>query len=551
MAIEDLDFAWQEFVDNKPIEDDDEPKFTRARTILRRKTDGKNRVEDLARLPLDQVTLRRMKERYHKESKEQEALSILRSYQKNPLLFWKNELGIAIDEWPSDRPPKRWSSWEPLPLWSKQREIVKAIPKYKKVAVKSGHGLGKTFIAGGIALYLHYVYHALGLTTAPIFRQVRRLLWGEIHSLYNNAPRPLGGKINQVSLESGDKWFIEGFATDKPEVTMAGFHEENIFVIIDEAGGVDSLVYDMLDTILTSENSFVLLIGNPVDPNSPFADAFKPGSGYHQITMSCYDCPNVRHKYNIYPKLVSWDWPDRMRRKYGSDDAWFRSRVLAEFPEDNTDVLIAPRFVQKALDNFDSFERDRVVSFGVDVAREGMDRTAIGLRWSSGRFEILESIQTSRITEIAGRVSELFSRYEHRAHEDGLCINVDDTGVGGGLTDILYDKGLPVNGIIGGEGPDEWATDEDAERFLNKRAQYYWRLKTFFEKGKVGIQDEDLAIELGKIEREYTTKDKIKIIDKAKIRKKLGGRSPDKADCMMLAFAKDSEDSNRELIRFI
>ena len=68
-------------------------------------------------------------------------------------------------------------------------------------------------------------------------------------------------------------------------------------------------VYDSIEGILTSENSFVLLIGNPLDSASAFADAFQPDFGYYPITISCYDSPNVKHGYNIYPKLCAADWP--------------------------------------------------------------------------------------------------------------------------------------------------------------------------------------------------------------------------------------------------
>ena len=102
-----------------------------------------------------------------------------------------------------------------LPLWSKQREVLRALVQHKKVAVKSGHGVGKSFIAAGTALYLHYGWHALGVTTAPTFRQVRECS-GVKFITFITMPRKLGGELNQTSLESGDKWFIEGFSTGDP-----------------------------------------------------------------------------------------------------------------------------------------------------------------------------------------------------------------------------------------------------------------------------------------------------------------------------------------------
>ena len=468
-------------------------------------------------------------------------------YKKNPLKFFSNELHIPTTRWRRDCPPSTWKPrpYNPYPLWSKQREIIKALVEHKKVAVKSGHGVGKTFIAAGVTLYLAYVYHALGVTTAPTFRQVKRLLWGEIRDIYTTANQrgaKLGGKLLQTSLELGDKWFVEGFSTDHPEVNMPGYHEENVFAVVDEAGGVDPATYDMLETIMTSENSFVLLIGNPIDPKSPFADCFKPGSGWHCISISCYDSPNVRNKKNIYPKLASADWPERMKKKWGKDSPLYKSRVLAEFPKDTVDGLIPHGDIMKALER--ELPADRVMTFGVDIARQGSDRSVIGARYASGKFRILEQMEKKRETETSGRVVLLYNELKPDA------INTDDIGVGGGVTDILYEQDLPVNGIVVSEAADETADELGKVKFWNKRSQYYWKLRQAFVDGEVDIDDDELANELSLIPVEYTGKGAIKIPEKDKIKAKLG-RSPDLADAMMLAWSKDEADVEGELVRFL
>jgi hypothetical protein len=430
-----------------------------------------------------------------------------------------------------------------MPLWSTQREILKALVKHRKVAVKSCHGSGKTFIAAVAALYLAYVWHALGVTTAPTFRQVRRLLWGEIRNVYNTAHQrgaQLGGKLLQTSLELGDKWFIEGFSTDHPEVNIPGYHEETVFAIVDEAGGVDPATYDMLETILTSETSFVLLIGNPIDAQSPFADCFKPGSEYKTFTIPASMTPNVRNHKNIYPKLVAYDWPTRMRGKWGSDSPLYVSRVKAEFPETTQSGLISYRAIQEALDR--ELPEDRVVAFGVDVARQGADRTVIGCRWAGGRYRIIYQGEKQRETEIFNTVARLYREYNPQV------INVDDIGVGGGVVDMLYEEGLPVNGVVVSDAADETADELGNMEFQNRRAQYYWKLMRAFDEGRVDIDDDELANELCYIEAKYGRK--IKILEKDQIKVRLK-RSPDLADAMMLAWSEDEADVEREVVRFL
>jgi phage terminase large subunit len=414
-----------------------------------------------------------------------------------------------------------------------------------------------SFIAGISALTLHYAWHALGITTAPTFRQVRRVLWGEIHNLYNNAPRKLGGNLYQTSLESGDKWFIEGMSVKDPTSAFAGFHEENIFIIIDEAGGVSQEVFDTMEGILTSENSFVLLIGNPLDSASAFADSFKPGSPYHQITMSCYDSPNVKNGRNIYPKLVTYDWPERMKAKWGVDSNLFRVRVLGEFPAEGKDTLIPVKYIDLAVDTLKTYfeavqnsKEESLISIGADIARLGEDSTVIGARWRNKlgmeRFEVLGDYSKQRTDETTDRITEWYHLLVRPGERP--VINIDDIGLGGGVVDNLLRKEYPVNPINVGETPDTFI--ENDEKFLNKRAQYYWNLRNLFVDQKVGMEDDGLAHELSKIGLDFggSGKERIKIEPKDKTRKKLQGKSPDKADCMMLAFAEEEELSSQRWI---
>jgi phage terminase large subunit len=528
-------------------------------------------------LPVPLPTLRKEAKKMEKEedllSKD---IQLLEKYRKKPLLFWRDELGIPIDVWRDDMPPKDWRPGDPVPLWSKQREIIKDLVIHKKIAIKSGHGIGKSFLVAGIVLYLTYVWHATGVTTAPTFRQVRRILWGEIHHMWNKARNPLGGRLNQVSLDLDDKWFVEGFATDKPESNIAGIHEENIFVVVDEAGGAHPDLFDVLDTILTSENSFVILIGNPIVAEGGFFEAFKPGSGFKTHTISCYECPNVKHDRVIYSKLTVKKWVTEREKKWGKGSNLFLSRVEGEFPDESSDILISLKYLEAALQKGteEGGVRDKIKSIGVDVARQGSDSTVVGIRWDSGFFEIKDTMNKKRETEVAGRVKFLYDQwlpeFKYRKLKEITPtlkrklegddsenesppfppINIDDIGAGGGVVDILVEDEYPANQIVVSEAPDAKA-DPELGIFLNKRAQYYWKLKLEFEAGRVSVDDEELIFELSKMKVEFLRSGKIKIIDKEIIKKELNGRSPDRAESMMLAYSEEGSTLERDMLRFL
>lgn len=537
-------------------------------------------LQELIDLPIPEPILRKEIKRQQAANPIEKEIDLMQRYREKPLLFWRDELGVPIDVWRDDKPPIGWKPGDPVPLWSKQREIIEALVKYRKVVVTTGHGVGKTYIAAGLALYLSLVWHATGLTTAPTFRQVRRALWGEIHYQYNRARNPLGGKLNQVSLDLGDKWFVEGFATDKPTDNITGIHEENIFVIVDEAGGILPETYDALDAILTSETSFVLYIGNPTNPVGPFRDAAKPGSGFKHIHISCYDCPNVKHDRIIYSKLTSKAWVVDKEKKWGKHSTLFKIRVEGEFVDESRDTLIPVRYIDAALAKAKNGDivPTTVSSFGLDVARQGSDSSVYGVKYNSGFFRILETTNKKRETDTAGRMkywyNELVPQFKFKQldnaidranrsidlkledeEDEGISengfppINVDDIGVGGGVVDILLEDDYPVNGINVAKPPDK--TDQEASNlFLNKRAQYYWKLRKVFEDGLIAIEDEELAGELNKIRIEFLRSGKIKIVDKEILKKELG-KSPDRAESLMLAYSEDFSETNSDLVRFI
>lgn len=523
---------------------------------------GKSKERNVVEFPRELIAKPNFEfdfERYLKIKDEDvipKAVELRKRYRENPFGFVQEQLGISCEVWNDDLPPKSWDG-SYYPIWSKQREILEALVKHRKVAVRSGHGLGKSFIAAICVLYLAYVWKGLGVTTAPTFRQVEKVLWGEIHWLYNNAggEQKMGGILKKTALELGDKWFVEGFSTRDPKAAITGFHEENVFAIIDEAGGVAQEVFDAVEGILTSANSFILLIGNPIEAGGPFEHAFRPGSDFYQIHLSCWDCPNVRHKKVIFPKLVSHTWPQEKKDAWGEDSNLYRVRVDGNFPVEGKDSLIPIKYIDIALQ--EDFEEDKIASFGVDVARQGTDRTVIGVRYKSGKFKILEITEKKKTTDTVGRVKNWYNTMvdQSLAKEDMPPINVDDIGVGGGVVDMLLEDEYPVNAISGAQGVDEIVQEEenepDPEKFMNMRAWNYWKLRIALMQGRVSIDDEDLGNELSKIPLAFSSKGKIKIPDKDEIRKLLNGSSPDLADCMCLAWAKDESEEYCNFVRMI
>ena len=166
--------------------------------------------------------------------------------------------------------------------WEKQREVLDAVMRERRVAVKSGNGLGKDFIAAVAVLwYLHCHDPAIVLSTAPTFRQVRHVLWRQIHRLHRGAAGILGGTMLDTRWDLAEDRYALGLSADGAD-QFQGFHCPNVLVIVDEAEGVDEEIYEAIDSVMTSQNPTLLLIGNPtstsgaVPPGVPRGDRHLP-----------------------------------------------------------------------------------------------------------------------------------------------------------------------------------------------------------------------------------------------------------------------------------
>ncbi|MBO8181159.1 MAG: hypothetical protein H0Z19_11940, partial [Archaeoglobus sp.] len=153
--------------------------------------------------------------------------------------------------------------------------------------------------------------------------------------------------------------------------------------------------------------------------------------------------------------------------------------------------------------------------------------TVIGQKGNAIKVFDIISAQGKETTWTARRARRLYEKYNAKV------VNVDDTGVGGGVTDLLKEEGVRVSPIKFGASP---TNDEAKALFANLKAQIYYELRDYFDPAKDGIiaipNHSKLIRDLSALKQDYTSKDKIKIIDPPK--------SPDYADSLVLAVTRVS-----------
>lgn len=454
-------------------------------------------------------------------------------------------------------------------LWDTQEQIIDAIFQYREVAVKSCNAVGKSYLAARAALtFLALVPGSLVVTTAPTKRQVEDVIWREMATAHKRAKFPLGGNMMKTRWEIDTDWFATGFTAKVPE-KFFGFHSDYILVIIDEASGMEEPIYKGVRAITPNENAHTLYIGNPTNADGTFAAAFK-NPRVKQFTISAFDSPNLKAnnitdveqlkkvftpppgvepldhkpKFNLpYPALISPTAVYERYMEWGIDNPFWQALIMAEFPDQPEDTLIPMNLILAAMDpelNADWDIEDGPNEYGGDIARYGSDRTVIIPR--RGGLVRPSRVYTRQSTDLTT------DRIISSMQEDGCIddprtvVRIDDSTMGGGVTDQLIRRKrdqyknayfYQVAPILFNQRPD------NTNKFYDKRAEMYWTIRERFYNKNIRFEKKDmeLAGELGSVRYEITPKGLIRIEQKDEIKKRTG-KSPDKADALVLAFAK-------------
>lgn len=433
--------------------------------------------------------------------------------------------------------------------WEKQDDITHSVFKNQRTTVGSCHGAGKSYIAARVGMAFLYAYqNSIVLTTAPTFRQVEDVIWREWRSAHANARVDLGTAPLLTKQEISERWFARGISADKAD-NMQGYHGPYILIIVDEAAGMRAEVMDAIEGLLTSENVRLLYIGNTTTGTGHFFNSHKSNL-FHKIKISVFDTPNFTsngilnlqdlQKFErredveklpiAFPQLVTPLWAWERMQEWGEDTPIFKARVLAQFPEEGEDTLIGLHLVDQAVNKTWKPEelaaRPRANVVGIDVARFGSDQTVLTAMQSHQMLD-LDWYNGKDTQSTAGRGIDMFKHHSFDKNLDSFV--VDDTGVGGGVTDALRAAGYNVLAVNFGSSP-------ESEDFANLKAEIMWNMRQVFRAGDISILDKGkLVAQIPMIRYDYSGNGKLVIVSKKQMKKE-GIESPDFADSLALAL---------------
>ena len=433
----------------------------------------------------------------------------VRTYYADPVGFVRDMLGV-----------------EPLAY---QAEFLEALARgERRISIRSGHGTGKSTASSWAMLwFLLLRFPNKIVVTAPTSGQLFDALFAELKRWIGELPVEISSmllvKSDRVELLAAPSEAFISARTSRAETpeALAGVHSDNVMLVVDEASGVPEQVFEAAAGSMSGHSAVTIMLSNPTRSSGTFFESQTRLAGsWWTRRWSCVDSP-----------LVSTEFVDEMRMRYGEESNAFRIRVLGEFPMADDDTIIPFHLIEAATNRDIVLDEGAPVIWGLDVARFGTDKTALAKRQGNvvtevSRWQGLDLMQTT------GRV---------KAEYDGLPSNlrpreimVDVIGMGGGVVDRLRELGLPVRGVNVAESPSMGDT------YVNLRAELWFKVRGWLEQRNAKLpKDEQLIAELASIRYAFVSSGKMKAESKDDMKRR-GLPSPDIADAVCLTLASDA-----------
>lgn len=414
------------------------------------------------------------------------------------------------DIWPSDLP----EAW--------QTKASGLIATRDRVAIRSGHGVGKTaWLARRILWWLTTRFPAKVGCTAPSSSQMFDALWSELAKWLQKMPPALRDKLEwkteRIEFKGAPNVSFAVAKTARRETpeALAGLHSENMLFIIDEAAGVDDIIFETARGAMSTVGAKTIMTGNPTRLSGYFYDAFhKNRDHWGTLKVSAYDSTRC----NV-AELSQWI------EEYGEDSNFFRVRALGEFPTAEDDVIIPLHMVESAVGR-DVGQVTSEEIWGLDVSRAGVDMCALAKR----RGNVMpEPIKVWRSDDAMVSVGKVKREYDDAAVKP-VQICVDSIGLGAPVADRLAELGLPVHCVNVSE------SHSSNDRYLRLRDEMWERARDWFYGRDVRIPNDEAFIgEISLVKWAPTSNGKMKVVTKAEMKKDIN-KSPDRSEAFCFTF---------------
>jgi hypothetical protein len=480
--------------------------------------------------------------------------------------------------------------------WSKMDGILESVRDYKITAVPAGHSVSKSHTAARVVAWwtaVHPPGTALTITTATTFQQVKSILWPHIRKMQERHALPGRTNMTEWIVPSPDDPKYQaayGFsASDSNEAAVQGRHAPHLLIVVDEAGGVSHELGKALWALLTGGHTRMLLIGNPSteEENTWFqqrCESGRPNTKVIPIPVfetpnftdedagMCHACPPGTAPHKAATHLVDKDWLRDVEDEFGTESAYVEARAFARFPSSIADKVNPLSWLERT--ETKQWVGEEVqpgrIKLGVDIAADGGDEFVIARRvgfrckivHTSAGYANENPVDVAEV--ILAEIRKCEAAHQVWGIKERVRVKIDAIGVGWGVAGMLsrwaelqpdddeYAKHHHQGEIVAVNVAE---TADDSEHFPIKRDEMWWTFRELVRPTRVevplGEQIGTVYEYQGPVRLDVDTRTiaqlsspsyrsdgagRIQIEKKKEIKKRTNGKSPDRAEAVLLAF---------------
>lgn len=311
------------------------------------------------------------------------------------------------------------------------------------------------------------------------------------------------------------EFIFRGLLHEDTKQNIKSFSNIDI-VWIEEAQSVSSGSLKILDPTIRKKGSEIWFTFNRLLPNDPVWEFQESIEGEEKIVIY------MTYEDNLFLPEILLKQALRSKKRYEEKiDEDYPHIWLGEPASFGERTVLKYRDIIKAVERKIK-EPTGGICVGADIARFGKDRTVFFKRKG---FKIIDWKVYSKtsIDECVGYLIEFVGRTN-----TDIKIKIDDTGLGGGVTDYMMKYGYNVVPISFG------GTAQEKDKYFNAISEMWFNFKDII--GEVDLPNiQELKNELATREYGFDNQERRRIQSKDEFKKKYG-KSPDYADACLLCF---------------
>ena len=444
---------------------------------------------------------------------------------------WQRELLIFVGQWLTNS------------LTGEDRDRFGSETRFKpcKVALSSGHGIGKTAeVAWLIGWALDTFGDARVIVTANTKGQLDTKTQPECDKWFRMALTKEQWEVNVASIKSRDPEHDRTWRCDfnpwseENAQAFAGAHNQGkrLMVIMDEASEIASIISGEVGRGAMTDADTELLwfkFGNPTLNSGDF-----------------YDCThgNQRHRWKTYvidsrtvegtnkEEIAEWE------QDYGEDSDFFRVRVRGLPPRAASGQYIDLATIQQAQKTIARSLPDDPLVAGVDFAWGGADDNVVRFRKGLDARSIppikVKGEFTRNPAVMVGKLADILSKNYNG--ERIAMLFCDSAGIAGPVAQRLRALGhtniMEVN----------FGQDSTDPKYAYRRDEMWGKMKQWLQDGGAIDKDPGLEADLSKPILVSDRLQRVKLEPKELMQKRLAkmgadSSSPDDGDALALTFA--------------